>query len=142
MQSLSDGRARRAERRNAAIELLLLGWAEAAVARHLGVSREAVRKWKERYRRAGLAGLAPVPIPGRPPRLGARDLARLAALLALGARRHGFATDRWTAPRVAALVERELGVRYHPSSLRDLLARHGVDLRDPRATSPRARRRA
>lgn len=52
---------RRHERRQAAIRLLVEGTSQSAVARVLGVSREAVRRWHDAYKLGGLAALAPSP---------------------------------------------------------------------------------
>lgn len=38
----------------------------------------------------------------------------------------GFATERWTAPRVAALIERDMGVSMNHRYLNDWLARRGI----------------
>jgi transposase len=39
-----------------------------------------------------------------------------------GAQAHGFGTDLWTLPRVAAVIERVTGVRYHPGHVWKILA--------------------
>ena len=51
---------------------------------------------------------------GRLPRLNARQLQKVEAALKKGAVFHGFTADRWTLPRVATVIERLTGVRYHP----------------------------
>jgi transposase len=50
---------RTAERRKAAVKLLRQNMSQAEVARVLGVSREAVRKWAARYQAGGLKALEP-----------------------------------------------------------------------------------
>ena len=50
----------------------------------------------------------------------------------------GFDTERWTLRRVAAVVRRECGVRYHPRSLGRVLRRHGWTRHHP-ATQARER---
>ncbi|MFN3421683.1 MAG: winged helix-turn-helix domain-containing protein, partial [Armatimonadota bacterium] len=64
------------------------------------------------------------PHPGRPPRLTKPQRERLVQILLDGPRAAGFATDLWTLARVAQVIEREFGVRYHPGHvwyiLRDL----------------------
>jgi transposase len=42
----------------------------------------------------------------------AADRAKLSALLRLGARMNGFATDLWTLRRVCDVIEREFRIRY------------------------------
>ena len=41
--------------------------------------------------------------------------------LTKGARYHGFAADLWTLPRVATVVERVTGVKYHPGHMWKIL---------------------
>jgi hypothetical protein len=48
------------------------------------------------------------------PRLNARQLRKVEAALKKGALFHGFTADLWTLPRVATVIERLTGVRYHP----------------------------
>ena len=65
---------------------------------------------------------------GRPPRLDARDWGRLGRLLDRGAVAAGFATERWTLKRIAALIAREFGVHYHPHYLERPLKAHGFSV--------------
>src|SRR5688500_8570151 len=106
------------ERRLAAAVLLRRGrLTQAATARRLGVSRASVSRWAAAMRQQGRRGLRTRPKTGRPPRLDARAWARLGRLLARGAVAAGFETERWTLRRIAALVRREFGARYHPRYL-------------------------
>jgi putative transposase len=50
----------------------------------------------------------------------------------------GFATERWTLERIAALIEREFGVHYHPRYLERPLKAHGFSVQRP-ATRARER---
>jgi putative transposase len=43
----------------------------------------------------------------------------------------GFASARWTLNRIAALIEREFGVRYHPRYLERPLKTHGFSVQRP-----------
>jgi putative transposase len=97
----------------------------AAVARRLGVSRQSVSRWRRALAAGGRRGLARRPHTGRRPRLTTRQWDRLAALLARGATAAGFDTERWTLRRIAAVVRREFGVRYHFRSLGRLLHARG-----------------
>jgi len=53
--------------------------------------------------------------------------------LELGATEFGFATGRWTARRLAAVLARERGVDVNQRYLSDWLGRHGVTPQLPRA---------
>jgi transposase len=99
--------------------------------RRRGVSRASVSRWAAAMRLQGRRGLRARPKTGRPPRLDAGAWARLGRLLARGAVAAGFATERWTLRRIAALVRREFGVRYHPRYLERPLKAHGFTAQRP-----------
>jgi transposase len=61
------------------------------------------------------------PHPGPKPRLSRRQKARLLAKLRQGPRKAGYATELWTCPRVAAVIQQLFGVRYHPAHVWRLL---------------------
>ena len=105
------------ERRLAAARLLRQGRSQAEIARQLGVSRASVSRWAATLAQEGPCGLQARPIPGQLPRLDERAWTRLGRLLDRGAMAAGFATERWTLERIAALIEREFGVHYHPRYL-------------------------
>ena len=131
--------AQLAERRRAAARLFRAGGvSQAEIARRLGVTRAAVSQWRAAWRRGGAARLAPRARTGRPAQLSPGQWARLARLLTRGAVAAGFDTERWTLRRVAALVAREFGVRYHPRYLARPLKAHGFTPHHP-ATQARER---
>ena len=120
------------ERRLAAATLLRQGrLTQAAIARQLGVSRASVSRWAAALHQQGRRGLAARARTGRPPRLDVRDWVRLGCLLERGAMAAGFVTERWTLQRIAALVEREFGVHYHPRYLERPLKAHGFSVQRP-----------
>lgn len=120
------------ERRLAAATLLRQGqMTQAAIARHLGVSRASVCRWAVVLQEQGRRGLRARPRTGRPPRLDARAWSRLDRLLAKGAAAAGFETERWTLKRIAALIRREFGVRYHPRHLERPLKAHDFSVQRP-----------
>ena len=94
-----------------------------SIAVALGVSREAVRLWRERAEADPRHGLVAQP-PGPKCLLDARQLARLRKVLLQGADRHGFPDPLWTVERVRKVVRRLFGVRYAPGSLRHVLIEH------------------
>ena len=112
-------------RRRQAIRLLHAGTSLSAVARAVSASVSSVFRWAETYRRKGTRGLDPRPTPGRPPRLSRAQRARLERVLLKGPRAAGYPTDLWTLARVADVIRRLLGVRYHPSHVWRLL--HQMD---------------
>ena len=104
------------ERRLAAGPLLRGGrLTKAEIARRLEVSPTAVSQWEKQLRDGtrGLKSLRRHPQPGRPPRLNPAQWEELLEILAHGAKRSGFDTERWTLPRVRAVIEHRWGVTYH-----------------------------
>ena len=55
----------------------------------------------------------------------------MSRLLDRGAIAAGFATERWTLNRIAAVIEREFGVHYHPRYLERPLKAHGFSVQRP-----------
>jgi transposase len=120
------------ERRLAAARLLRQGrFSQADIARQLGVSRASVSRWAATLAQQGRRGLATRIRTGREPRLDEKAWARLGRLLDRGAMAAGFATERWTLRRIAALIEREFGVHYHPHYLERPLKAHGFSVQHP-----------
>jgi transposase len=109
-----------ARRRQRAVAAYHEGQSPSTIARVLGVDRSSVHRWVRLARSA--AGLDPKPV-RRPHGLADAQLAELEQLLAQGATRHGWATDLWTASRVAAVIERHFGIAYHPEHVRKVLKR-------------------
>lgn len=119
------GSPRELERRRfRALELLRQGYPPVDVARQLGVDRRSVRRWQASFRRRGARGLKARPAPGRPPRLQPPQKRQLERALLRGAQALGFASNLWTCPRVAELIHRRFGVRYHVDHVSRLL--HGL----------------
>ena len=120
------------ERRLAAAALLRQGrLSQADMARQLGVSRASVSRWAATLAQRGRRGLAARVRTGRPPRLDPCAWIHLGRLLDRGAMAAGFATERWTLKRIAALIEREFGVHYHPRYLERPLKAHGFSVQRP-----------
>ena len=101
------------KRRIRAIGLWEQGETQAAVARSVGVVPQTVARWVVQYRRNGIAGLKRAGRAGRKPELNQQDRARLHLLLLKGPGKVGHEIPHWTCLRVADLIKREFGVRYH-----------------------------
>ena len=121
----------REARRLRAWELKQEGWSHARIAAALGVTPGAVSQWMKRAADGGVAALRRRVAPGPQPKLTAEQRARLPGLLTRGAAAYGFAGDVWTTKRVAALIEREFGVRYHPAHVSRLLRAVGWSVQQP-----------
>jgi transposase len=112
-------------RRRQAIRLLTAGTSLSAVARAVSASVSSVFRWAATYQRKGARGLDPRPTPGRPPRLSRAQRAQLERVLLKGPRAAGYPTELWTLARVAEVIRRLFGVRYHPCHVWRLL--HQMD---------------
>src|ERR671934_1216672 len=120
------------ERRLAAGRLLRAKrLSQAEIAREVGVSRASVTRWKQRLGCGGLRALRRRRAPGQPSRLTAAQWGRLGRVLDRGAVAAGFETEQWTLRRVAAVVERAFGVRYHHRSLGRALRARGFSPQRP-----------
>jgi len=71
------------------------------------------------------------PPKGVAPRLTAEQKAQIPALLAKGAEAYGFGGDVWTARRVAEVIHRTFGVRYHRDHVGQLLREAGWSRQHP-----------
>ena len=132
-------RAQMEERRLAAGRLLRAGrLTQAEVAREVGVSRASVTRWTRQLAAGGLRALRRRRAPGRASRLTAARWRQLGRALDRGAVAAGFETEQWTLRRVAAVVERAFGVRYHFRSLGRALRARGFS---PQRPIPRAKER-
>ena len=118
-------------RRFRAWELQQQGWKVGQIAVALGVTHGAVSQWLKRARLQGLPALAHRKPPGSPSRLTAAQQAQIPALLRRGAKAWGFESELWTRARIATVLEREFGVRYHLAHLSRLLDRWGWTLQKP-----------
>ncbi len=74
-----------------------------------------------RGRQGGAGALQVRFSPGRPLKLAASERKRLVRMLLKGTMRQGYRTNLWTTARIAELVEREFGVRYHPDHIGRLM---------------------
>jgi transposase len=101
------------------------------IARRLGCHASSVLRWRDAWRAGGPKALQAKPAPGRPPRLTAQQKSRLVRLLLQGAQAHGYRTELWTTQRIAELIERRLGVRYHRNHVGKLLHQLGWSPQKP-----------
>jgi transposase len=128
-------------RRRLAVARVNEGYAQAEVARFLGVNVRSVRRWVAAHRAGGDAALAASVAPGQAPKLTPEQAQVVLGWLAEPATHFGFATELWTAPRVATLIGRTFGVAYHPRYLNEWLTARSITPQKPRRV-PRERDQA
>ena len=118
------------QRRLKAARLLQQGVPQVEVARRLEVSRASVSRWAAELGANGKEALRPGRL-GRPPQLDLEQRRGLTQALVQGAIANGFATELWTLPRVAKLIERRFGVRYSTGHIWHLLRGLGFSCQRP-----------
>jgi transposase len=118
-------------RRFKAFGLLRNGVSEAEVARQVGVHRQSVNRWAKQIEEQGREGLKQAGRAGRKSRLSQTDLRGLEERLKQGAEALGYENNLWTLERVAELVERDFGVKYHAGHVSWLLKKLGWSCQRP-----------
>ncbi|HIQ09254.1 MAG TPA: IS630 family transposase [Anaerolineaceae bacterium] len=118
-------------RRLGAARLLKEGKRIRETARLVGASPSAVWEWKRRLEGEGEEALQARPRPKRKRRLSEEQQQRLSELLLQGPRAAGFPTELWTLKRVAQVIEREFGIRYHPAHVWRILRAMGFSYQKP-----------
>jgi transposase len=116
-------------RRHLAVARLRDGYSADAVADLLGVHPRTVYRWQRAAARPN--GLAAKPPPGRPRKLTPARERQVLGWFRKSPRSFGFPTDLWTARRVAAVIARKWGVRFHSRYLSAWLAARGVTPQKP-----------
>jgi transposase len=99
------------QRRRRAVEAVTQGERVKDVARIFGVRTCSVYRWLAMACQPH--GLMAKPHPGPKPELTVQDQKHLENLLLQGARAHGWPNELWTCQRIAVLIERYFGVRWH-----------------------------
>lgn len=119
------------QRRRKAARLFAKGLGAPEVARRLGVARQVGYRWRDAWQAGGAAALASKGRTGPKPKLSAAQTQQVVAALLEGPLAHGYKTQLWTLPRVAALIEQLTGVRYHPGHVWKLLGSSGFSCQRP-----------
>jgi transposase len=120
-----------AERRKQAIGWYRKGKTQYWIAKHMGVSFEAVRKWADAYEARGMKGLESKGHPGPQAELGEKDRKKIRAAILKGPRAEGYATDLWTLERIAQLIKRIGKVSYHPGHVWKVVVALGFSCQKP-----------
>jgi transposase len=118
-------------RRHRALKLLDEGRSLHEVGRLIGCAPISVMRWRDARDEGGTAALRVRFSPGRPPKLKKRQRQRLVKLLLQGAMAQGYRTEIWTTARVAAVIRKTFGVRYHRDHVGRLLHALGFTHQKP-----------
>ena len=125
-------------RRILAVQRVYEGYSAEEVADFLGVDPSSVCRWLAAFHQHGAAGLTARSVPGRPPKLSTTQEKIVCRWLADNPTDYGFATELWTAPRLALLIEQEFAVHFRPNYLCCWLRQRGYTPQLPRRV-PRER---
>lgn len=119
------------KRRRKVIGLLRQKLSLHEIARRIGCHASSVLRWRDAWRRGGSTALRATPASGRPPLLTTKQKKKLVVLLSRGAIAHGYRTELWTTQRIAVLIERRFGVKYHRNHVGKLLHQLGWSHQKP-----------
>src|SRR6266446_4771444 len=112
-------------RRLKAAKLFDQGLHQAEVSRQLGVHRQSVSRWHQSWKAKGVQALKKAGRAGRRPRLQPAQLEQVRQGLKQGPQTLGYGTGLWTTWRVADLIERQTGQKFHPGHVWRIL--RGLD---------------
>ena len=118
-------------RRKRAVQAVREGSTVAEVARVLGVSDRSVRRWRAAAREGGEEALEAVPHPGAAPKLNRTQQRQVLSWFKRLPSEFGFATELWTGPRVAQLIQEKFDVVYHPRYINEWLAQRNITPQKP-----------
>ena len=119
------------QRRLKAAKLFDQGLTQAEVSRQLDVHRQSVSRWYKAWEDQGRKGLKKAGRAGRKPRLQVDQLEALNRGLKEGPEVLGYGTGLWTTWRVADLIERQTGLKFHPGHVWRILRSLGWSCQRP-----------
>jgi transposase len=120
------------EMRIAAVRRVEAGEGPEAVAAGLGINRRTIYRWLADYASGGVEALKAKRIPGAPPKLDARQVAKLSRLLRTkNPLQLKFEFALWTLGMIRELIHREFGVALSDSAVGRLMERLGFTPQRP-----------
>ena len=118
--------------RKAAVQRVEAGESPEFVAAGLGINRRSIYRWLEAYHYGGAAALNAKPIPGAPPKVSARQMAKLARIVRdKNPLQFKFEYALWTLAIIRDLIAREFGVKLSEVSVGRLMKRLGFTPQRP-----------
>jgi transposase len=117
--------------RLAAAKMFEQGQRQRDVVRRFGVARSTASKWHQMWREGGREAMRSRRASGRPRRLTDDQVEQLKDELLKGPEAHGYTTNLWTLPRIAQVIKKLFGVRYHAGHVWRLMRRMGWTCQKP-----------
>lgn len=118
-------------RRQLAVARVRDDYTQQDVANFLGVHPRSVQRWMRAYREHGMAGLKAKPHPGPTPKLTPAQERQVLRWFRLSPKSFGFATELWTAQRVAQVIQRKFRKQFHPHYICQWLAKRRITPQKP-----------
>lgn len=119
------------QRRRRALILLDEGLSLHEVARIIECHASSVMRWRDARAKHGEKAFQVRLPPGRPPGLSEKQLGKLEKLLFKGPLAFGYRTDLWTTQRIADLIEKKFGVKYHRDHIGRIMKKMGWSPQKP-----------
>jgi transposase len=122
----------RVRRRAQALLQVAQGDAVVRVAKTFGTAAHRVRAWRNRYLERGREGLVDARRVGRPPKLGAAELAVLDEALSRGPQAYGWPVTVWSIRDLCELLRQQCRVQVSVYTVHRAVQRLGYRYRRPR----------
>lgn len=128
---MCDGTHLTTELRGRAVDAVMEGMTQTAVATAYGVDRKTVARWVGKFREEGDEALLRKPGSGRPRSLEDLTEEELSRIVLAGAAAYGFETDLWTVGRVRRIISDEFHIALSKSTIRRRLHDAGLTYQKP-----------
>src|SRR6188768_3195068 len=112
VRRVTDPKAKE-DRRRLAVQRVLEGETQDAVAASLKVTSRSVRAWMKWYRDQGEDGLKLRPHPGPESKLTPMQETQVCEWLSKDATQFGFRTNLWSSTRIVKLIRERFGIDYN-----------------------------
>ncbi|TQE48197.1 IS630 family transposase, partial [Leptospira borgpetersenii] len=133
MKNIERTKLKRLEKRRLkGIELLKQGHTCYRVGKELGVSKQSVMRWRERYEEEGIEGVKWNGQRGRPSKLTKSQKKALKRIILKGATSYGYPNELWTTFRIAEIIRKEFKVKFHQDYVGILLHQLGFSYQKPK----------
>ncbi|ASV12024.1 IS630 family transposase [Leptospira santarosai] len=120
------------KRRREGIRLLKKGYTCYRIAKELGVSKQSVMRWRDKYEEKGMEGVRWNGVSGRPPKLTLEQKKDLKRIVLKGATNYGYTNELWSTSRISEIIKKEFGVKFHRDYVGVLLHELGFSYQKPK----------
>ncbi|EMN88629.1 homeodomain-like domain protein [Leptospira weilii str. UI 13098] len=133
MQRLEREKLKRLEKRRLkGIRLLEKGYTCYRVSKELGVSKQSVMRWRDKYESEGIEGVKWNGQRGRPTKLSISEKKELKRIILKGPISNGYPNELWSTYRVLEIIRKKFGVTYHQDYVGTLLHQLGFSYQKPK----------